>query len=374
MFSTKRRLAIFLIVIIGAGISVGSIFLARYLNLGSNEQDPLYFDSPTYSKFAYNNGSQVMDLLFTSTPLNSTHYQAEISYGLNVVKFNVTPDGRFIDNGLVTNNYSIFWVHIVKSGTAGSELQEHVGRNFSIWDNIGILGSPNTEYVLTITAQDVYWPEEGPLLGAHFSLVFEIRTLSNVLVATGEMDYTCGMLFFLNIGGTGNLSTLKLLDTNYDISRNRLTGFPVVIASIIATPIILFLYLKYKRKEDMAKIIDTTFLVAMGGIIIAVDFFVDIWMYAPLGRGGNLYLHLGVIAAFSIFCLWRKFDLKWGLIPGFLEVAYVFTITLVTGDSYVPHLTAFMGLTITWLIMVWASGVQHYQAKTRLGKLIKQFV
>lgn len=374
MLTTKRRLAILLIVMIGALISVSSIVLARVFDLGSNVQDPLYFDSSTNSKFAWNNGTQVINLSFTSTPLNSTAYQAEISYLTTVIQYNVTPDGRFIDNGRITDNYSIFWVHIIESGSGGSETQQNVGKNFSIWDNIGILGAPNTEYVLTITAQNTYWPEEGPLHGAQFSLVFEVRTLSEVLVASGEMDYTCGMLFFLNIGGTGNLSTLKLLDTNYDISRNRLTGFPIVIITTIATPILLFLYLKYKRQEDNEKIIDTTFLVAMGGVIITVDFFIDIWMYAPLGRTGNLLLHLAVVAAFSIFCLWRKYDLKWGLIPGFLEVAYVFSITTVTGDSYVPHLTAFMGLTITWLIMLWASGVQHYEAKTKLGKIVKHFV
>ncbi len=373
MLNTKRRLVILLLLLIMGGLSVSSIVLARVLDLGSNVQDPLYFDSSTNSKFLYNNGTQVLDLSFTSTPLNTTHYQAEISYGLAVFRYNVTPDGRYIDEGRITNNYSIFWVHIIEAGSGGSETIQNVGRNFSIFDNIGILGSPNTEYKLTITATYVYWPEEAGLQGAQFSLIFEVRNLNDVLIASGEMDLTCGMLFHLEIGTSDGLRTLKLIDTTYDISRNRFSGLPWIIGVSIATPCIVFLYLRYWKKEELTPTIETTFLVAAGSSVLLVDFFIDIWMYAPLGFAGNLLLHTGVVGIFAAFCLWKRYGLKW-VIPGILEIAYVGVMVLVTGDSYVPHLTAFMGLTVTWLILLYISGVQHSQSKSKLGKLVSTVV
>jgi len=373
MLSTKRRLIILLILIISGGISVSSIVLARVLNLGTNVQDPLYFSRLTSSKFLYNNGTELMDFYFDSVPLNATHYQANITYGWTAINYNVTSDGRFIDNGRVTSNYSIFWVHIIESGSAGSEFSKNIGRNFSIFDNIGILGVKNTEYKLTITANTVYWPVEPGLLGAQASLTFEVRNLAGVLVATGVMDVTCGMLFQLNIGASGGLRTLKLIDTTYDISRNRLSGLPVVIATIIIAPCSVFLYSRYRKKEKMGLTIETTFLVATGGLILLVDFYIDIWMYAPLGFAGNLLLHAGVVAIFAVFCLWKKYGLKW-ITPGILEIAFVGVIVLATGDSYVPDLTAFMGLTVTWLILLWISGVEHHQSQSKLGKLVSNIV
>ena len=372
MLSTKQRLIILLLLLIIGLIPVSAIVLARVLNLGTNVHDPLYFDSVKISTFEYNNGTHVIPLTFNSV-LNGTSYQAEVSYGGNDFMFNITPDGRFVDNLRETNNYSIFWVHIVVTGSGGSETTEQVGRNFSIWDNFGILGAPNTEYVLTVTAQSTYWSEEAGLHGAQFSLLFVVRDLSNRLIANGEFDYTCGMLFFLSIGDGNGLSTLKLLDTTYDISRNRLTGIPWVIGVIIGAPCIVFAFLHFKKKEELDTTIEMTFLTAMAGVTILVDFFIDIWFYAPLGRSGNLYLHLSIVGVYALYCLWRKLHLKY-ILPAFIEVAYVFTITLVTGDSYVPHLTAFMGLTITWLIMLWVSGFKHRQSKSKLGKLISNIV
>ncbi len=373
MHTTKRRLLILIILIVMGVIPVTAIVMARVLNLDTNLHDPLYFDSATTSDFRFYNGTHLTNLAFDAIPVNATHAQANITLGTTTYLYNVTPDGRFIDNTVTTNNYSIFWVHIVVTGSTGSETTDQIGRVFSIWDNIGILGAINTAYNLTITGKSTYWPEEGPLHGAQFSLIFEVRDAGNGLIATGEMDFTCGMLFILNIGDGNGLTTLKLVNTNYDISRNRLTGIPWVIAVNIGMPCIVFAYLHFKKKEELDLTIETTFLVAMAGVTILVDFFIDIWYYAPLGRSGNLYLHLGIVGIYVIFCLWRKIHLKY-VIPAFLEVAYVFTITLVTGDSYVPHLTAFMGLTVTWLIMLWVSGFKHRESKSKLGKLISNFV
>ncbi|NVM55592.1 MAG: hypothetical protein HWN66_17930 [Candidatus Helarchaeota archaeon] len=375
MLTTKRRFLILFLVIAGGAIAFSTVILARVLNLGTNLQDPLYFDSATHSRFSYDNGTHVANLDCDSIPINSTRAFCRITFdGQLLGQFNVTDTGFYIDNvtGAITQNYTIFWIHIVTGGA--SEFKEHVGDNYSVIDPVGILGTPDTEYILTITEQHVYWAEEPPLHGAQFSLKFEVRDLTNTKVAEGEMDYTCGMLFTLYIGA-GELRTLELIDTNYDISRNRLTGVWVSIIAAIVTPAVVFCYLHFRKKEPLEKTIETTFLVASGGAVLLIDIMNDVWFYAtiPLGYRGNLFLHLLMVGIFAVYTLWRKVGLKW-VIPAFLEVAFLFAMVSITDDAYVPHLTAFMGLTITWLCLLWAAGYERIPAKSKLGKLFSEFI
>ncbi len=375
MLRTKIRLRILIVVLISMGISVGSIVLARVLNLGTNLQDPLYFDSSTSSRFRYDNGTQIQYLDFVSTPLNSTHSFCNISLnGQPLTWFFVNQSGQYIDpiTNQPTNNDTIFWVHIVEPGSGGSETTETVGKNYSIFDPVGIIGAPNNEYLLTVTAKYVYWSEEAGLQGAQFSLKFEVRNLSGVKIAEGEMDYTCGMLFNIKISA-GNFRSLELIQTNYDISRNRFTGTPVAIGVAIGAPILCFCFLHFRKKWAIADNLTVTILIAFGETIMIVDFFIDIWMYAPYGLIGNLLIHGIVTALFAAYALWKNLGLKW-TIPAILEILFVGIIVLVTGDSYVPHLTAFMGLTISWLCLLWASGYERIPSTTKLGKLISEFV
>ncbi len=373
MLTTKRRLIIILILIISGIISFLGVIIARTLDLRMNVKDPLYFDSVSHSRFLYDNGTHVDYLDFDSIPINSTRAICNIMWGELNWQFNVTPDGRYIDSIYgETQNFTIFWVHIVEPGSSGSETTEHVGNNYSIWDPIGILGSPDTEYVLTITDTYVYWAEEPALNGAQFSLKFEVRDLNHVKIAEGEMDTTCGMLFILKIG-TGSLRTIELIDTNYEISRNRLTGWPIALAVAIIMPIVVFAWLHFRKREPLEENLATTILVAFGSAAFIIDIMIDVWMYAPLGYTGNLFLHLSIVILFAVYALWRKIGLKW-VIPAFLEVAFLFAMVRFTGDAYVPHLTAFMGILISWLCLVWASGYIRPESKSKLGKFFSEFV
>jgi len=375
MLRTRTRLRILLIVLISMGIALGTIVLARVLNAESNTTDPLYFDSATSSSFRWDNGTTIHTLDFISTPFNDTHSFCNISLnGQPFSWFFVNMSGQYIDpiTNQPTQNNTIFWVHIIVAGSGGSETTEHVGKNFSIFDPIGILGTPNTEYILSITKKNVYWALEGPLHGAQFSLQFEVRDLSGVKVAEGEMDYTCGLLFILRLSN-GNFQSFELIDTNYDISRNRLTGWPVAIGLAIGVPILSFIFLHFRKKWPLKDNLTVTLLIALGEVTFIFDWFVDIWMYAPLGLGGNLIAHSLIIVGFTAYVIWKKLGFKW-VIPALLEVLFVGIITLVTNDAYVPHLTAFMGLTISWLCILWASGYERLESTTKLGKLFSEFI
>jgi len=52
-----------------------------------------------------------------------------------------------------------------------------------------------------------------------------------------------------------------------------------------------------------------------------------------------------------------KYGLKWSF-PAFIEVAFVWCMNFAVGDPYVPHITASMGLFITFFMMVFRSGLE----------------
>jgi hypothetical protein len=144
---------------------------------------------------------------------------------------------------------------------------------------------------------------------------------------------------------------------------------------LIAGPVGVFLFLHFIRKEPLEKNLETTFLIALGGGTLFVDIVIDVWFYAtiPGGLRGNQILHLLMVGAFAAYALWKKVGLKW-VTPAFLEVAFLFAMVRFTGDSYVPHLTAFMGLLATWLAFIFVSGYKRIPAKTKLGKIISEFI
>ncbi|MCP4763299.1 MAG: hypothetical protein GY870_16110, partial [archaeon] len=198
---------------------------------------------------------------------------------------------------------------------------------------------------------------EPGLHGAQACLLFNITDLSGVRVGSGIMDKTCGMVFTMEVNGR----TLKLLDTTYDISRNRLYAIPAVIIFAILWPVLMGVYLyirkKYLNKEDSKEdIIDSIFLTGLASAISAVDIYSDVWFYAYFGFLGSILLHASVIVAIAVFCLLRGYKIK-AIIPGIMELAFVFFITLnALGDTFAPHLTAFLGLSLSFYAMLWVVG------------------
>ena len=372
MLHTKRRFLILIVVIMGAVVAVSSILIARAFNLGVNEQQPLYFTKYYQSEFEYNNGSATMTLDFDVQTIDD-YSVANITVGDQSYAFNYTHDGSFIDPTTmdITDNNSLFWINIF-TGPA-TDLEILTGSTYPIFDPIGILGNPNSSYTATITGYIVYWPTEAALHGAQASIMIEIRDSNGILKAKGLIDRTCGMLFTLEIGSM-NYSSLKLINTNYDISRNRISALlPIILLPIISTAVVFIYLYVFKENESKEDLIDTTFLTALGGVTLLVDFYIDIWYYAPFGIYGNVLIHSVILVACAIFSLLRHYKLKW-LIPAFLEIPFFTVMYLAVGDPYVPHLTAFMGLLISWLILLWLSGYKRQKNKNLLGKIVSNIV
>ncbi|MHA1651461.1 MAG: hypothetical protein ACTSYB_14825, partial [Candidatus Helarchaeota archaeon] len=116
-------------------------------------------------------------------------------------------------------------------------------------------------------------------------------------------------------------------------------------------------------------------LIALGEAVFIVDIMVDVWMYGTIPGGfvGNIVLHGILAGCIAAYALWRKIGFKWA-IPAILEIIFLIAMVGATSDSYVPHLTAFMGLMISWLCLLWAMGYKRVPSKSELGKLVSEFI
>ncbi len=338
-------------------------------------RDPLFFDRPLFAEYKYHKATEEIDLKFTVTNVGSSQSTLQTTIdGINQATTTYTQTGQYIDPTYgLTANQSIFWIHIVEEGVR-SEFADIIGHNYSIFDPLGIIGPTNKGYNITITGQTAYWPEEPGLHGAQASLEFDVYSNNN-RVGKGLMDRTCGMIFTLDIGGI----SLRLINTDYDISRNRLFALIPVILLVIAAPFLMYLYIylrkkRGKKEESKEDMMDSVFLAGFAAVISAIDIYNDVWMYATLGFAGNMILRLSVLAIGAVYSIYRGYHIKW-IIPGVLEFLFVGAISLqLLGDSYAGHLTAAMGMTISLFAFIWITGYEKPREAKKSDRIISNIV
>ncbi|MBD3228029.1 MAG: hypothetical protein GF329_07550 [Candidatus Lokiarchaeota archaeon] len=381
----------FLIIIVTVTIFVMSLVINQILIVSPsklNEKDPYFFDqNDYYASFYFNNGSynHEQSLVIQSTYLNNTHSNVCITIDDTIEDyFLVHPDGYVYREKYLTSNYSLFWIFVPNLlTTLGQGLEP--GKRYNITDPIGILGEINSNYVLIIDRKGVYWPYEqrfSNLLGAQASFDVTIYNKSDMVkIATATYDQTTGNIEILE-GGINQQISLFLYETNFPISRNRINQ--MWIAWIYGPIIIVLLYLlmRYDWKNKFLSKFhlnsekrNLTTLLLIGGFLSVIIEMVDIWFYIPLGFLGNILIHTIFTISIGILCYFYRYKLA-ALFPSILEILFVMAIFLVEGEPYVPHLTAFMGSTITFLWIVFATGKPSTwnEGKTKLGKFLSKFI
>jgi len=381
----KTRVLIIILTLIAALGAYGYNQILIISPSKMNELDPLFFGENHYAKFYYNDGtlnSADKILSINSAVINSTHTLVTITIDTTTQgTFYVHPNGTVYQNGRCKGNYSIWWLHVSNPMLSfGQSIQK--GTKFDVIDPTGFLGTAWKHYTVIVDRKVVYWPTDKRfwfILGAQAS--FEVSIYNNTdKIASATLDLTCGIIELWD-GGQNSRQSLALYETSYPISRNRLNAFPAlwIIGSIIIVVSYIFMRTKWENKLlnrfylTSEKRRDTILLMIAGLIAIGIEF-VDIWFYCPLGLEGNLLLHLVYVGFLAIICIIQKKRFIW-LMPAILEIAFVGTISIITGDPYVPHLTAFMGSTISWLCLVWASKYdsEFDEGKTKLGKFLSKF-
>ena len=379
----KSRILLLILILLAA---VGSfLFNAVMIKLpsGTNEEDPLFFGKNNYANFYYNNGTLGNNeiLSITSIIINNTHSNVSIKID-NILQgsFFIHPNGTVYQKGKCQGNYSIWWLH-VSNPMLNFGQGTMPGTIYSVVDPTGFLGTIGENYTVIVDRKLVYWPTDikfSFLLGAQASFI--ISVYSDQKIAEATLDLTCGLVELWD-GGQNSRQTLALYETNYPISRNRINAFSSVWVFGIVIIAITYLFMRVDWKNKLLSRIhlnsekrnDVTLLMSVGLIAIGIEY-VDIWFYCPLDIIGNVILHSCFIGLLGIVCLIQRKRFVW-LIPAFLEVAFILAMTFFVGDPFVPHLTAFMGSTISWLCLIWVSGNENIwnEGKTWIGKFLSKF-
>ncbi|TFG05670.1 MAG: hypothetical protein EU536_01400 [Promethearchaeota archaeon] len=343
--------------------------LAIVLNLDINPTDINLYQNANTVEYLYENGSlghssrltldinvpETKDITTVTATLDSVEITFQVNY----------TTGHWIDNGVSTSNFTIFWILVQNPMLHGWEFA--LFENTSIVDPVGLLGPVNATYTLIIGEKKVYWDVYPGMDGAQFSFVINIYDASNVKVGDGLMDSTCGFLEILQ-GGPNNARIEVISPGNFQVSRNRYMMLWWGLVFTIALPITCFLLMRW-RGSDKEVAEEFALLLAVGTSATFIDITIDVWFYARLGYTGMIILHFAAVIGYALVCIRLKYGVKW-VIPAFLEVAFIFSITQFVGDPYVPHITAFLGLIVTYLAMLFRSGIDKKKYDGKLDFII----
>lgn len=367
MLKTKYRF--YLLLAIAATVASASLVNQIAVTLDINPQDPLLFDRTHFARFIYNDGFDEYSMTLLVEHVAIDWSNVSISIDSTIHWMNVSHTGLYQS----TDRNTIFWLHVPNPLISGTSFGITIGTTFNVTDPTGLIGSPGTNYTGIVEDKCVYWPLEFHLHGAQYAFwVTFYNESNNAIVGRGLYDSTCGMLFVLE--GGSPFSRVKLLETSYEISRNRMMSWTWALGLSAGITVIAYLYMKKKTQLDDETIHEITLLMSAGVAVLMVDIYVDVWFYAIFGFIGNVLLHLSVAIGLAIICIYQRYKIKC-IIPAFLEIAFLIPMVYFMGDPYVPLLTASMGLVISWIFMIFLSGYpKQPKSSTKLGQLLSEFL
>jgi hypothetical protein len=369
MLSSKKRIFILLLAVITFAIPALINQMAIILNLDVNPTDINLYQNNNTVEYLYENGtygqtSKLTLQITANATTGITTVIADLDGSIKNYQCNYTT-GYWLDNGTSTGNFTIFWILVQNPMTHGWEFA--LFENCSVVDPIGLIGSAGAIYTLVIGEKKVYWDVPTALDGAQFSFEITLYDSDMIKVADGFMDSTCGFLEILQ-GGPTNARIEVISPGNFQISRNRYIMLTWGLVFAIALPVACFAVMKWK-KVDKHQIEEITLLAAVGTSATIIDIDIDVWFYARLGFEGMLLLHFIAVVCYALICIRLKYGIKWCLL-GLMEILFVFAMTEFVGDPYVPHLTAFMGLSLTFFALVFRSGIDKKKYEDKLDFII----
>jgi hypothetical protein len=365
---TRRVIVILIVGIVVCSFVINQLTIEIEGMLGDfNPKDIYLFQHDYTSYYRYESGLRggQSGFILRSNVLNDTYTNVTLEYDDRIEFFLAHPNGTVYQNGMLQGNYSIWWIYVpnvlMMFGVKGGEV-------YSVIDPTGFLGRVDQHYDLVVTRKRTYWPsdlEQSGLLGAQSSFDAKLYNSSNnYLTAKITIDITCGIIEVWE--GFQSPIELRLKQTNFPMSRNRITGIIIeLLLGMISIMVVFTLMSRTWEHQFLAQFTRNSeerneiILLIFAGILAITIEMIDIWFYLPLGFLGNIMLHLGYTLFLGFICWKYLYGYQW-LIPSLLEVAFILALNFVTGDPYVPSLTAFMGTTISSIALVWASGIENY--------------
>jgi hypothetical protein len=364
--SVKTRYAILGLVL---AISLGSFLFNQAAialeipGLDLNKKDVYFFEKDYAARYKFENGTKnvATTLTLSSHLINETCTNVTIQHDGSVQWFLAHPNGTVYQGNELQGNYSIWWIYIPNELML---LGINAGESFNVIDPTGFLGIVGRAYTLTVEKKLTYWPSEPELMalsGAQASLACNLwDKATNELVSRIIFDVTCGIIETWE-GSQSKFIRLTMTETTFPISRNRFVILPCAIVLGICIGVFIALLLKYHKKAKSIEAkqreeILSLYVIGAAAMLIEI---IDIWFYLYPGVVGMFLIHIFFTVGAGIACWRQNYGYKW-LLPSILEIAFVFALSGFTGDPIVPSITAFMGSTITWLCLIWASGYEKH--------------
>ncbi len=363
MLNAKQRMSILILsflVLIVPGIINQVLIL---VNSPLNRTDVNLYQTSTTIKYEYEPGEKYPEEKTLEFDINADEdkgvTEVEGSLDKHEFKYKVDYDtGEVLDE---KETYTLFWIPVKNPMLTGGQYKGEA--ECEVKDTIGLLGDVDEKYTLVVGENKVWWDVPPALSGAQLSFAIELFDENDTKVADGLMDATCGFLEIIE-GGKDNIKLTIVSPGNFAISRNRNNMLPWGILCAIVIPIAAFFVTK-KKGFDKQTQEEFVLLLVVGCSVMLVDFDVDIWFYAALGRTAMLLLHVGMLVFYNLICMKLKIGLKWAY-PAFIEIMFVFIMSNLVGDPYVPLMTAAMGLFASFLAMLFACGSEKRSYETKL--------
>jgi len=239
---------------------LGSVLLYLLTQINIVEKDPIPFDGRKL-KATYQSDAGEVKLVWSK---ENARYEVSglLSGALVVDKQGTTPTG----DGAA---YTPFWLHFSNPVLT---VDPH-NPEFPLIDNVGVLGVPGLRYTARQEGTLILMDD---ILQSQASNRYGIFDMAGNRAASAIYDGTCGLLFRLQVKQP-NKPDLRLVDTNFPISRNRVT---LVIFNVLLIIGLVFLLRRRARALDgpaSVYAMDEMWLVLLGSVCLATDTLVDIW-------------------------------------------------------------------------------------------------
>ena len=246
-----------------------------------------------------------------------------------------------------TKKYVLFWIFTTNNVLDPlSPLMEE--EELEVVDPVGILGKPDKEFTFVFEERNVYWNVPPALMGAQYSFKVDVFNQNETKVTTATLDSTSGILEIME----GKVDLTLEDPGNFPMSRHRITILWGVIVCAIAIPVLGYLYMRWKQRQQQEKE-DFTLLLSMGAAAVLLDFILDVWFYSFVGVLLMFILHIIVAVIFSLVLAFKfKINPLW-MTPMYIEIAFAIGLNLHTGVSYFPSLTVGLGLFLSFLIILY---------------------
>jgi len=371
LLSAKKRLAILLI---GALALIVPVVINQALILVDSPLNPTeisLYQANTKITFTYESGkyghADTLELTIIPPADPQTGFTSVLAeFEDKQINFECDYEtGKLVLDDSVSEYYTLFYIPIVNPMlTLGDPFEQ---TEFQVMDVLGLFGPIDEIYKLRIGERRVYWEVNPELDGAQFSFEIFLYDANDFKVAGGLMDSTCGLLELIE-GGSNNAKLTILSPGSYEISRNRYNVLWWGLLISIPLPFVCYIILR-KKGTEKEEAIEFSLLVGVAVSVVIIDIIIDVWFYARFGRSAMIYMHLIAAICYALICLYLRYGIKWSY-PAFLEVAFLFSMTTFVGDPYVPHLTAFMGLFVSYLAMLFRSGFDKKGYDSKLDIIV----